>query len=115
MCLSNYNVYDKDANPNFEGLNMLSTVFSVIFCILNCYLASLVIDEMRIKVVCTFFIFGLLEYIIIDSTFIWDDISLHTQTAIAIAIIYTLILIPIFGKITNNIISETLAEAKVSF
>ena len=115
MCLSNYYVYDKDTNPNFEGLNMLSTVFSVIFCILNCYLASLVIDDMRVKAVCTVFIFGLLEYIIIDTTFVWDDMSSHTRTAIAIAIIYTLILIPIFGKITNNIINETLAEAKISF
>ena len=94
---------------------MLSTVFSVMFCILNCYLASLVIDDMRVKAVCTGFIFGLLEYIIIDTTFVWDDMSSHTQTAIAIAIIYTLILIPIFGKITNNIINETLAEAKISF
>jgi len=94
---------------------MLSTVFSVMFCILNCYLASLVIDDMRVKAVCTVFIFGLLEYIIIDTTFVWDDMSSHTRTAIAIAIIYTLILIPIFGKITNNIINETLAEAKISF
>ena len=43
MCLSNYNLYQAENNANFEGLNMLSTVFSVIFCILNCYLASLVI------------------------------------------------------------------------
>ena len=115
MCLSNYNLYSKEINPNYVGLNMLSTVYSVTFCILNCYLAGLVIDDTRIKGVCTLIIFGLLEYVIIDVSFNWEDFTSHTYMAITIAIIYTMILIPLFGKITNQIMNETLLEAKLSF
>jgi hypothetical protein len=91
---------------------MLSTVFSVMFAILNCYLASLVIDDARVKAACTLVIFGLLEFIIIDTSFNWDDLTSHSNTAIAIAVVYTLILVPMFGYITNNILNETLEEAK---
>ena len=103
MCLSNYNLYSREINPNYIGLNMLSTVYSVTFCILNCYLGGLVIEDIRIKGVLTILIFGLLEYIIIDVSFNSEDLTSHSYMAIAIAIIYTLILVPLFGRITNSI------------
>jgi PAS domain-containing protein len=115
MAISNYNVYTIDSNINFEGLNMLSAVFSVLFAVLNTYLASLVISDYRLKAVCTVSIFTLLEYIIIDSTFHFEDMTSHTKMSIWIAIIYTLIMIPTFGYISNSILNETLTEAKLSF
>ena len=65
MTLSNFNGYSEENTINFEGLNMLSTVFSVLFAVFNCYLASMVIEDFRIKAVCTMFIFGLVQYTII--------------------------------------------------
>ena len=75
MVISNYNSYKLDENVNSQGLNMLSTVFSVLFCILNCFLASFLIDDLRIKAFATFLVFGLLEYIIIDTSFVIGDLT----------------------------------------
>lgn len=78
MAISNYNVYTIENNLNFQGLNMLSTVFSVLFAILNTYLASLVIEDYKIKAVATLVIFALLEYIIIDTNFLIGEMNSHT-------------------------------------
>ena len=43
MILSNFNVYDREDSMNFEGLNMLSTSFSVMFTIYNLFLANMVV------------------------------------------------------------------------
>jgi hypothetical protein len=53
MASSNFNEYNRDDSDNFEGLNMLSTVFSVIFAIFNTYLASTVIYNMWVKSIMT--------------------------------------------------------------
>ena len=45
MASSNFNEYNRDDLKNFEGLNMLSTVFSIIFAIFNTYLASMVMEN----------------------------------------------------------------------
>lgn len=45
MASSNFNEYNRDDVKNFEGLNMLSTVFSIIFAIFNTYLASMVMEN----------------------------------------------------------------------
>lgn len=60
MALSNFNGYVAENTINFEGLNMLSTVFSVLIAVFNCFVASLVIESYYIKVLCTFFVFILL-------------------------------------------------------
>jgi intracellular septation protein A len=65
MALSNFNGYSQEQTINFEGLNMLSTVFSVIIAIFNCYLASMVIDNYWLKAFLTFGVFGLVQYTII--------------------------------------------------
>ena len=40
--LSNLNIYRKENYKNYLGLNMLSTVFSIIFTVMNTLLASMV-------------------------------------------------------------------------
>lgn len=45
MALSNFNGYQVENTINFEGLNMLSTVFSVLIAVFNCYLGSMVIEN----------------------------------------------------------------------
>jgi hypothetical protein len=94
---------------------MLSTVFSVLFAIFNCYLASMVIYDFAVKAVCTMLVFALVEYTIIETNFIFGDVTSHTWTALVIAIAYTCIMIPAFGLISQKIMDETMFEAKLSY
>ena len=73
MTLSNFNGYVEENTINFEGLNMLSTVFSVLISVFNCYLASMVIESYVIKACLTFLCFALVEYTIIYTNFIFGD------------------------------------------
>jgi hypothetical protein len=100
MALSNFNGYVEENTLNFEGLNMLSTVFSVLFAVFNCYIASMVIYDYRVKAICTMGIFGLVQYIIIQTNFIFGDITYHTTVSLIISIAYTCIMIPAFGWIS---------------
>ena len=100
MALSNFNGYVEENTINFEGLNMLSTVFSVLFAVFNCYLASMVIYDYRVKAFCTMGIFSLVQYTIIQTNFIFGDITYHTTVSLIISIAYTCIMIPAFGWIS---------------
>ena len=73
MTLSNFNGYVEENTINFEGLNMLSTVFSVLISVFNCYLASMVIESYVVKAVMTFCCFTLVEYTIIYTNFVFGD------------------------------------------
>lgn len=87
---------------------MLSTVFSVLFAIFNCYLASMVIYDFRVKCICTCFVFIIVEYTIIQTNFIFGDITIHTTASLIISIAYTAIMIPTFGYISQKIQDETI-------
>ena len=100
MALSNFNGYKKENTINFQGLNMLSTVFTVLFAVFNTYLASMVVNDYRVKVVCTALVFILVEFTIIQTNFILGDITMHTTTSLIIAIGYTCLMIPAFGYIS---------------
>ena len=64
MDLSNFNIYKNqtdeniDGYVNFEGLNMLSSVFSVMFNIFNSLLLVLVFPDMKVKniLICIVFV-----------------------------------------------------------
>ena len=43
------------------------------------------------------------------------DMQWHTIISLTIAIIYTIILVPVFALITGSIVSEQMEEAKMSF
>jgi hypothetical protein len=104
MTLSNFNSLNQENSINFVGLNMLSTVFSVYIAIFNCYLASIVIDDFRIKAVSTFLVFAIDFYTIIQTNFIFtEDITYHSVVCLAISIIYTCIMVPAFGYISQKI------------
>jgi hypothetical protein len=100
MALSNFNGYVEENTINFEGLNMLSTVFSVLIAIFNCYLASMVIYDFLMKSICTILVFSLVQYTIIQTNFIFGDLTYHTTVSLTISICYTCILIPAFGWIS---------------
>jgi hypothetical protein len=115
MTLSNFNGYVEEHTINFEGLNMLSTVFSVQIAIFNCYLASMVVFNYKVKAIATCFVFALAQYTIIQTNFIFGDLTYHTTVSLILSITYTTIMIPSFGWISQKIQDETIFEAKLSY
>jgi hypothetical protein len=115
MALSNFNGYTVENTINFEGLNMLSTVFSVLIAVFNCYLASLVIESKIINSVSTLIVFGILEFVIVWTNFIFGDDTNHTLLSLVLSIVFTCIMIPSFGYISSAIQNETIKEAKNSY
>ena len=69
MASANFNEYNRDDLKNFEGLNMLSTVFSVLFAIFNVYLGSMVVDNKYWKIFLTFLVFFIELFSIIFTNF----------------------------------------------
>jgi uncharacterized membrane protein len=103
MSLANFNVYEESDTKNFQGLNTLSTVFSVLFAVFNTFLASMVFSNVCFKFVMTFVIFGFVSYSIIATTFIFDDLTYHTTVALAMSISYICMMVPAFGYISSGI------------
>jgi hypothetical protein len=106
MVLSNFNRYKQKEHENFEGLNMLHTVFGVMFLIYNTFIGNLIIEERKYS----YFISGCLWLanisIILATTFVFDDIPYESIASIIIAVLYMAILVPSFIYIANYINNE---------
>ena len=106
MVLSNFNTYKRHEHVNFEGLNMLRTVFGVMFLIYNTFIGHLIIEDRRISYVTCGFLWLANITAILWSTFKFDDMSSECIISIIIAIIYMCILVPCFMYVTNSINNE---------
>ena len=122
MQISNFNAYQKGTNDNendgftnYQGLNMLSTVFSVMFTIFNTILMSFLFEDKKLRNVLISITYTAQTFILYFTNFIWDDVSYHTVTALTIAILFTIILIPSFGYLTDAIMQESINEQKINF
>ena len=115
MILSNFNMYDEEDTKNFEGLNMISTVFSVLFTIFNSVIASLVIQNQIVNLLFSLVVFSSCVGTIMFTNFIWEQMNYHTVISIIICITYMMILVPSFGWITTTIMQESVTEAKLSY
>jgi hypothetical protein len=99
LILSNYNGYVEENTVNFEGLNSLSMMVSLLLVIMNLLLANMVIESIWIKGLLTFMVLALEEFVIIQTKFIFGDITLHTKVTLWITIISTGIMVPAFCMI----------------
>ena len=115
MILSNFNVYDKEDSMNFEGLNMLSTSFSVMFTIYNLFLANMVVFEASIRITMTVILFIILQITLLFTNFTFDGMNVKTTVSIVIAMFYICILVPTFDQISKSIQEESLYEARLSY
>ena len=82
---------------------MLSTVFAVMICCVNCFLANMVIYSVIWRYIMNLAVFGFLEFAIIKTTFKLDEMETYTLVTIMIAVFYTMIMVPIFGYISGQI------------
>lgn len=110
MQISNFNVYkagtndnENDGFTNFQGLNMLSTVFSVIFTIFNTILTNFLIEDKKVRNTLNVLVYFLQLFILTWTNFIFTDLSMHTITALIIAFIFIIILIPSFSYLADAI------------
>lgn len=104
LSLSNFNGYDESDTQNFQGLNMISTVFSVIFAIFNSYLGLLTTNDMNQKKFMTAITIGFMMFTVMQTNFIWQDMTFHTVTSIIICLIFTFVLVVSFIYISNSIL-----------
>ena len=96
MASANFNEYNRDDLKNFEGLNMLSTLFSIIFAIFNVQLGNMVILNVYIKTSLTILVYLLELAVVIFTNFKLENMTNHTTKAITIAVIFLVIMIPKF-------------------
>ena len=75
MVLSNFNHYEEYDHHNFQGLNLLHTVFDVMFSTYNTFLGNLLLDNKFIMYALTAAVHTLNWSIIIYTSFLFDDMS----------------------------------------
>ena len=75
LALSNFNNYSRSQSLNFEGLNTLSTVFSIIFCVFNTLLGNLIVTDFAKKIVATVVVYFLVFASIFMTSFNFDNMQ----------------------------------------
>ena len=58
---------------NFEGLNTISTIFSVIFCVFNTLLGNLIVLDYCQKTMATILVYMLVFVVIFATTFKFEN------------------------------------------
>lgn len=88
---------------NFEGLNMLSSMFSVMITIFNLFLANMVVYSQKVRIILTVTLFIMLQITLLMTSFTFDGMNLKTTVSIVIATIYVCIMVPTFDYVSNSI------------
>lgn len=101
LVLANFNNAEKD-NQNYQGLNVLAVVFSVILCIYNTFIASMIMKDIRVRYTCTVVIYIAVFGVVIATNFIFIDINYQTFLSLGISISYGVVLVPFFFYLTNQ-------------
>jgi hypothetical protein len=114
MVMSNFNVYkDTKEDNNYEALNMLSSVFSIIFTTMDSLVLHFLWETklQRYLTIVILYTFQLL--VLIQTNFIFEEMSYHSYASLTIAIVYLMILIPFFFKTFTDIAEEQEKEVKL--
>ena len=72
MVLSNFNRLEAGEHDNAEGLNMLHTVFSIIFLIYNTFIGNLIIENKKVSYTMSGFLWLSNIMIVLFTTFSFD-------------------------------------------
>ena len=122
MMLSNFNIYEFGRNSNddngftnYQALNMITSVFSVMFNVFNTLFIMFTFQSNFMKRLLVFLVFFLQIVVLVFTNFVLTDMSYHTYMALSISVVYTLILVPSFVFIIDALLNETIDEAKISY
>jgi len=102
--LSNFNHLESDDTNNWNGINTLSAVFSMIFVIYNTFLANFLVENYKTALIVTLLLVltCFTEIIVFDIKFD-EDLDFYTIKTLIIGFVYILILTPAFVYISNKI------------
>ena len=103
MGLSNFHRHKSKWGENFEGLNMMQTMLSVLFVLFNTLLANMVNDNIWMNVVLTITVWLINLADIFFSTMILTDDRLETIVSEIIFLFYAIIFMPVWLYITLKI------------
>jgi hypothetical protein len=117
MCISNFSSYksgtdrqnkleENEFYNNAESLNILVSVFVVMFIVFNSMIMQFVYTEVRTRAICISFLFLFQTISVIVSNFDFSYMSYQAWVSIVVAIFFTMILIPAYLKIVEQIQEE---------
>ena len=115
MSLSNFNRTLIDHDYNFEGINVIQTVFTVIITIYNTFLASMIVDNKVVNFTMTLLTWFLVITSILSSNFQYDEFSTQATATVSISVIFICVMVPSFMLITSAIGDEIIEEARASY
>lgn len=100
---------------NFRALKEIMSMFTVIFAILNSFLLNSLIDNKKVYISLISVIFSLLLFVILYTTFDFEEMAFITKSTFGLSIVMMLLIIPIFTIVTNNINREVDNQLKISY
>ena len=106
MILANFNRYKEYEHKNFQGLNMLHTVFGVMFVLYNTFIGNLLIENKLIMYSLTTLLWFANWFTIVYTSFHFEDMTYEGTISIVIAALYIPVLVPSFLYIANFINNE---------
>jgi len=120
MSLEHLGNFDEDENhdeiDNQNGINALSSAFSVIFTVFSCSFGAKLIETKYISSILNLIIMFINIGTLIGKTFNFEEISCaYTWMILIISFGYTILTIPIFIWINYSIRQERLQEIKLLY
>ena len=109
-CKDSSGLYD-----NYEGLNMLSAVFSVIFTIFNSLLLSFLIKNKKYVKAILGVVYLMMFSILIFTNFDFTHVVYLSVATILLSLIFACLLVPFFQIVSDSIITEAFEEQKWAF
>lgn len=114
--LSNFNMYKSDVLNNYQGLNILSAVFSMIFTVMNVVLATMV-NVNQFENQCfsiTVFMSEIASIVLYEFQF-GDDMSYHTIQSLILSMVFACLIAPAIGYFSKALIEEMLTQARLNY
>lgn len=102
LVLANFNYYTEKETKNYNGLNLLAVVFSVILCIYNTFIAGMIMQNYLVRLICTTVVYLSVFGVIMGTNFIFNDMTYQTFLTIGISVSYGIVLVPFFIYLTNQ-------------
>ena len=110
--LSNLNMYQKDETPNYQGLNMLSSVFSMIFTTMNVVYATMVnLNTFQNYCFSISVFMGTIVSLVISDFNLTEEMNYHTIQSLVLSCVFACFVAPSLpletcGQTTDKLWSE---------
>jgi apolipoprotein N-acyltransferase len=87
-------------------LNQFQSIFSVLICVTNTFMASLVVENRLVHYILTFFSYFGLIVIIITQNFKFENLDYDSICTLVVSLFFLILFVPSFNWITISIIDE---------